>query len=332
VTITDINVGARGLLRTEVSDPLLAMFEQLLVVRRFEERTEALRKENEIQGSVHLCIGQEATAVGACAALEVGDPVYATYRGHGWALASGVPLEGMFAELLGRESGVNGGRGGSAYLSYAPAGFMGENSIVGAGAPIAVGSALASRNFGDGRVTVSVFGDGATNQGAVHEALNMAAVFSLPVIFVCENNVYSELTPIEEMVAEPELYRRAAAYGMQASRVDGNDVSAMAAAVSDAAERCRRGGGPVFLEAMTYRLCGHYIGDAETYRTATEVSERSLIEPIKVTAQQLRARGVDEGELDKLDSSVRARVDAAADGALAAPLADTTTLFEHLYA
>jgi pyruvate dehydrogenase E1 component alpha subunit len=179
---------------------------------------------------------------------------------------------------------------------------------------------------------VSVFGDGATNQGAVHEALNMAAVFSLPVIFVCENNVYSELTPIEEMVAEPELYRRAAAYGMQASRVDGNDVSAMAAAVSDAAERCRRGGGPVFLEAMTYRLCGHYIGDAETYRTATEVSERSLIEPIKVTGQQLRARGVDEDELDKLDRSVRARVDAAADGALAAPLADTATLGEHLYA
>lgn len=332
MTSSGRQLGARRLLRAEGSDPLLAMYEQLLVVRRFEERVEALRIANEIQGSVHLCIGQEATAVGACAALEVGDPVYATYRGHGWALAAGAPLEGLFAELLGRESGVNGGRGGSAYLSHAASGFMGENSIVGAGAPIAVGSALASRNLGDGRVTVTVFGDGATNQGAVHEALNMAAAFSLPVIFVCENNVYSELTPIDEMVAQPKLYRRAAAYGMQAARVDGNDVSAMAETVSYAAERCRQGSGPVFLEAMTYRLCGHYIGDAETYRTEAEVAERRLTEPIVVAGQQLRDKGVDQETLDELDERVSARVDAAADHALGTPHADVTNIREYLYA
>jgi pyruvate dehydrogenase E1 component alpha subunit len=310
----------------------LRYFEEMLVVRLFEERVLELRRSEEVQGSVHLCIGQEAVPVGACAALNVDDPVYATYRGHGWALACGAPLEAMFAEVLGRESGVNAGRGGSAYLSCSSAAFMGENSIVGGGVPIAVGSALASRFRKDGKVAVTVFGDGATNQGSVHEAMNMAAAFSLAVIFVCENNVYSELTPIADMVAEADLSKRAAAYGMRSLRVDGNDPDAVAAAVGEAAEEARAGAGPTFVEALTYRLCGHYIGDAETYRTPEEVDEARIREPLVAIIDALGAAGVEPSSIDECRDNAHRRVEVAADTALTTPFAPTNTVREHLYA
>jgi pyruvate dehydrogenase E1 component alpha subunit len=302
-------------------------------VRLFEERVAELHAAGEVVGSVHLGNGQEAIAVGACAALELDrDAVFATYRGHAWALACGVDPGPLFAELMGRQAGVNGGRGGSAYLSSAAHGFYGENSIVGAHAPIAVGAALAARYDGSGRVAVAVFGDGAMNQGSVHEAMNMASAFDLPVVFVVENNRYSELTPIDSMVRDGELFRRAAAYGMDGVRVDGNDPEAVHMAVTDAVRAARAGRGPAVVEAMTERLVGHYIGDAQVYRPRGEVDEARQREPIVSFGRTLRARGVDDERLVAIEAGAREVIDAALAGARRSPVADPAGVREHLYA
>ena len=313
-------------------DQLRSDFTGMLRIRLFEERVRELRLAGDITGSVHLCIGQEAGPVGACSVLAGQDALFATYRGHGWAIARGVPLEPLFAELLGRESGVCGGRGGSAYFTAPQYGFHGENSIVGAGAPIAVGAALAGRYDGSDRVAVTVFGDGAMNQGSVHEAMNFAAAFSLPVVFVCENNTWSELTPIAEMVGEPELWKRAAGYGMRGLRIDGNDPAEVRRHFGDAVASARGGAGPVLLELMTERLVGHYIGDVEQYRRPGEVEEAKTREPLVRIRQALLGAGAGADELAGLESRVVREVDAAATDALAAPVADVTTVRDHVYA
>ncbi|MGP3965754.1 thiamine pyrophosphate-dependent dehydrogenase E1 component subunit alpha [Nonomuraea sp. 3N208] len=314
------------------NEAALADLTNLWRIRCFEEEVTRMRIEGQIVGSVHLCIGQEAIPVGACAALDLTrDAVFATYRGHGWALACGTDPVALFAELLGRETGTNGGRAGSAYLSDPDHGFYGENSIVGAGAPLAMGAALAARYDASGRVALTVFGDGAMNQGAVHEAMNMASAFDLPVVFLVENNRYSELTPIAAMVRRDDLASRAAAYGMRASRIDGNDVNAVREAISEAVATCRAGRGPVLIEALTQRLVGHYIGDAQVYRPHDEVEQARTKEPIIVLSAALRADGVSEHELAGIETRVRAEVAAAATAALAAPPADPTAVKEHLY-
>ena len=300
-------------------------------IRVMEETIRDLRLQGAIVGSVHLCIGQEAGPVGLCSELQPPDALFATYRGHGWALARGVPLDGILAELLGKQTGVNGGRGGSAYFTAPKHGFYGENSIVGAGLPVALGAALAARYDHSGRVAVTVFGDGALNQGASHEALNMAAAMKLPVVFVCENNRYSELTPIGDMVAEPALWKRARAYGMLGQRIDGNDVDAVRQAAAAALDRARSGGGPMLLELMTERLVGHYIGDAELYRPKGEVDDAMTREPIVRLRDRLAAEGVTGATLDDVETSVRTEVAAAADVALAAADADPTTARDHVY-
>jgi pyruvate dehydrogenase E1 component alpha subunit len=301
-------------------------------IRALEEKVHALRMAGDIVGSVHLSNGQEAGPVGACTELEPHDAVFATYRGHGWALARGVPPDAMLAELAGRSTGVNGGRGGSAYFTAPEYGFHGENSIVGAGLPIAVGAALAGRFDGTGRVAVTVFGDGALNQGAAHEALNMAAAFRLPVVFFCENNYWSELTPIDEMVAEPELWRRAAGYGMAGERIDGNDPAAVRTAVRAAVDRARAGAGPTLLESMTARLVGHYIGDAEQYRRPGELERAQAEEPIVRLRHRLDAAGVPQEDIAGAESRARAEIEAAAAAALAAPPADPAAAKDHVYA
>jgi len=323
MTQQETAAGASGVLQLH----LQAMWR----IRLLEERVRELRLSEQIAGSVHLCTGQEAIPVGACAALREGDPVFATYRGHGWALARGVPPAPLLAELLGRATGLNGGRGGSAYLTAPGWGFYGENSIVGAGGPIAAGAAMAARREGADRVVVCAFGDGALNQGALHEALNFAAVLELPVVYVCENNGYSELTPIRDMVRVPELWRRAAAYGMPGERVDGNDPVAVQAAVAAAASRARAGLGPSLIEAMTERLVGHYIGDAEQYRPPGEVDAAREREPIARAVRELTAAGVAAAELDAAQRRARAEIDQAAEQALGAPAADTSTVREHVY-
>lgn len=300
-------------------------------IRLMEEKIRELRLEGSIAGSVHLCIGQEAGPVGLCSELLPQDALFATYRGHGWALARGVPLAAIFAELLGRRTGINGGRAGSAYFTAPRYGFYGENSIVGAGLPVALGPALAALHDGSTRVSATVCGDGALNQGASHEALNMASALKLPVVFVCENNRYSELTPIEDMVGEPALWKRARAYGMLGHRVDGNDVAAVREAAAAAIERARSGRGPMLLELMTERLVGHYIGDAEQYRPAGEVEEARTREPIVRLRAQLMTEGAEEDDLDEIERAVRRETEDAAAAALSAPPADPATAKEHLY-
>lgn len=301
-------------------------------IRSFEEKVRDLHQSKDIIGSVHLCNGQEAIPVGTCAELEPQDAVFATYRGHGWALAKGAPLDGVFGELMGRVTGVNGGRGGSPYFSHAASGFYGENSIVAGSTPIAVGAALAAKYDSSNRVAVVAFGDGATNQGSFHESMNFAAAFKLPVIFVCENNIYSELTPIAGMVGDPELWHRAAGYGMPGVRADGNSVDVVRETVSAAVLRARAGGGPTFLELMTERLVGHYIGDAEQYRPAGEVDSAWKREPIGRLERELVAAGVSQSECRTTLQRAVDDVEQAAARALAAPLAPTTTVRDHLYA
>jgi TPP-dependent pyruvate/acetoin dehydrogenase alpha subunit len=310
----------------------LADLHQLWRIRLLEEKIRDLRMAGEIVGSVHLCIGQEAGPVGLCTELRPQDALFATYRGHGWALARGVPAEAMLAELLARESGINGGRGGSAYFTAPRYGFYGENSIVGAGLPIAVGAALAARYDNSDRVAITVFGDGALNQGASHEALNMAGAMKLPIVFICENNHYSELTPIDGMVGEPALWKRARAYGMLGARIDGNDPAEVREASAQAIHRARAGRGPVLLELMTERLVGHYIGDAEHYRPDGEVEAALTREPIVRLERVLTASGASHEELTEIQALARREIDEATELALASPLADPANVMDHLYA
>jgi TPP-dependent pyruvate/acetoin dehydrogenase alpha subunit len=309
----------------------LADLREVWRMRAFEEKVRELRLAGDAVGSIHLGIGQEAIPVGAGGLIRDEDAVFATYRGHSWAMACGVAPAALFGEVLGRATGINGGRGGSAHLTAPAHRFFGENSIVGAGAPIAAGAALAGRFDGSGRVALTVFGDGAMNQGAVHEAMNFAAAMNLPVVFVCENNSWSELTPIAEMVRDPQLHRRAAAYGMPGERIDGNDPAVVRERLGDAFEVAREGGGPTLIEAMTARLVGHYIGDAEQYRRPGELDEARRREPVAVLGGRLRAAGVDEDAIEGAERAAREEMERAAADALAAPLADPASAKEHLY-
>jgi TPP-dependent pyruvate/acetoin dehydrogenase alpha subunit len=313
-------------------EQLLADLRAMWRIRMFEEKVTELCQGGDIVGSVHLCTGQEAGPVGACDALGTRDVVFATYRGHGWAIAKGAPLRSMFAELLGRATGVNGGRGGSAYLSAPDCGFLGENSIVGGGVPHAVGAALAGRHDGTGRLAVAVFGDGAMNQGAVHEAMNFAAMADLPVLFLCENNRYSELTPIRDMVRNERLTDRPTALGIPAYRIDGNDPAVIRAAVADLAEAAREGGGPAFIELITQRLVGHYVGDVQQYRDRDEMEEDKHREPIARAVRELSAAGVAQADITAAQAAVRDEVERAAVTALSDPPADPASAREHVYA
>jgi TPP-dependent pyruvate/acetoin dehydrogenase alpha subunit len=316
---------------SEQVDHLLELHSRMATLRFLEERVAELRGSGEVVGSVHLAIGQEAVAVGACSALGPADAVVATYRGHGWAVAKGVPPVAVLAELLGRAGGTNAGRAGSAFLSSMAHGFVGENSIVGAGAPIALGAALAGRHDGSGRVALTVFGDGAINQGSVSEAFNFAAAFRLPVVFVCENNGLSELTRIDQMVAEPQLHRRSIGFGFPGVRVDGNDPLAVREVVAQAVARARAGDGPTLVEAMTERLVGHYIGDLELYRRAGEVDDARTREPLVRSRARLLESGASQDQVDRAELLARTAIDEATEQARAQGLADATTVGEHLY-
>jgi pyruvate dehydrogenase E1 component alpha subunit len=311
---------------------LLAAYGEMLRIRLAEEAILRMRLEGTVVGSVHLEMGQEAIAVGVVGARAgIGDPVFSTYRGHGWALACGLPVRALFAEVAGRVGGPSGGRGGSAYFSAPDVGFMGENSIVGAGVPIAMGAALAARFDGSGRVAITVIGDGATNQGAVHETLNMAAAMRLPLVVVVENNRYSELTRIADMVGEPVLAKRASGYGMPGTRVDGNDPLAVRAVAREAIDRARGGAGPTLIEAITQRITGHYIGDAEAYREPGELEAAGEDEPLARIRRRLAGLGWDEAAIAELEAPVREEVEAAEREVAGLPLVDPSTVREHLY-
>jgi pyruvate dehydrogenase E1 component alpha subunit len=311
----------------------LALLRMMYLIRFFEEKATEIRKLNvDIVGSIHMCHGQEAIYAGALSALTPEDRVFATYRGRGWALACGVPPELLFGELMGRETGVCKGRAGPALLSAADWNFMGENSIIGAGAPIACGAALSAKAEGQGRVVITALGDGAMNQGGVHEAMNFAAYLDLPVLFICENNTYSELTPTRDMVRSDEFYKRASAYGMPGVRVDGNDPEAVRAAVAEHAAQARAGKGPALIEATTQRLVGHYYGDMQSYRPKGEITEAKKVEPLVRLRAKLEARGIPVAQLDALAAEVEAQIASAAATALLAPRTAASSVMEHIYA
>jgi len=283
----------------------LHMFRTMLLIRRFEEQCIQFFQSGHLRGSLHPCIGQEATAVGACYALRRDDYVTCTYRGHGQALAKGLDPKEAMAELLGRRTGCSKGKGGSMHFTDPRVGLLGENAIVAAGVPIALGAALSAQLDRTDRVALSFFGDGAVNQGVFAEALNLAAIWNVPVIFFCENNLYSEMTPIRAMVKVEQLAERAAAFGIPATTVDGYDVLAVYEGTLPAVQRARSGGGPTFIECMTYRLTGHMIGDTEPYRTKQEVAEWRARDPVVTFPQKLvQEFGIPQVEVEATQAEV----------------------------
>jgi TPP-dependent pyruvate/acetoin dehydrogenase alpha subunit len=308
------------------ASPLTEDYRRMLAIRLFEERAQTWFHASKIRGSIHLGIGQEAVAVGARRAMSDGDIVAATYRGHAWALAWGVSLEAGFAELLGRETGANRGRGGSKHVGDWSVGVLPGNAIVGATLPIAVGTALADRLAGLDRVSIAVLGDGAMNQAVVHEAMNLAAVWHLPVIFMLENNRYSEMTPIEDAIAIARLADRADAYGMPGVQVDGMDVEAVTRTVSEAQAGARAGEGPTLIEALTYRFCGHMPGDTEEYRSRDEVARWRRLDPLIVARTRLLALGLHGEDIAAIDDAVAADIEAAAQAAESASPPPASTI------
>ena len=281
----------------------------MLVIRGFEERVSALYRDGEVPGFVHLSIGQEAAAVGACWPLRPEDAITSTHRGHGHCLAKGLTPLPMFAELMAKEEGTNRGRGGSMHIADPKIGIFGANGIVAAGLPIAVGAAAAAQLRAEGNVAVAFFGDGAVAQGAFHEALNLAAVWQLPVIFFCENNGYAEFSPASTQHPVP-LERRAAGYGVDFVAVDGNDVVATAAAMCETVQAIREGRGPALIEASTYRWHGHYEGDPQRYRSPEEVRDWEGRDPLLIHARRLRSAGIGDDVISSLESSVAEELDA----------------------
>ena len=310
---------------------LTEIYRSMVLVRRFEERVLDLRRERMVEGSIHPCAGQEAIPVGACAALGADDRVVATYRGHGWAVARGVPLDRLLAEICHRATGINGGRGGSAHLMAPEYGLLGENSIVGAGLPIADGAALASEVAGTGRVILVSFGDGATSQGATHEAMVFAASRRLPVIFLCENNGWSEMTPIGRVVPVDDLSARASGYGLAGVSVDGTDPVRVMDAVAEAVARARNGEGPSLIEARCRRLWGHYNADVEHYRSKEDRLAAREADPVVALRRRLLESGADKSELVMLEDEVEVALDTATSRVRADPTPDGATAEHHVH-
>jgi pyruvate dehydrogenase E1 component alpha subunit len=289
----------------------------MLLLRRFEERCAELYSAQKIRGFLHLYIGEEAVAVGAMAALDADDAVVATYREHGQALLRGISAGAVMAEMFGKATGCSRGRGGSMHLFCAEKRFYGGNAIVGGGLPIAVGLALADRLLGRRRVTACFFGDGAAEEGEFHESLNLASLWKLPVLFLCENNRYAMGTALERHAAEPEIHRRAAAYRMPGIAVDGMDVLAVEEAVRGAAAAVRDGAGPRLVEALTYRFRAHSLYDPDRYRDKQEIESWKRRDPIPAF---VRRAGLGDEDVRRAEARVAAEIEAAVAEAEAAPL------------
>ena len=299
---------------------LVALLREMLLVRRFEEKCVELYSATRIRGFLHLCIGEEATAVGVVGALGPQDAVVSTYREHGHALARGIPADDVMAELYGRANGCSRGRGGSMHLFDASRRFYGGNAIVGGGLPLAVGLALADAMRGRPVVTAVVFGDGAFAEGELHESANLAALWHLPVLFCCENNLYAMGTALSREHANTDLTARAASYGMTARSVDGMDVEAVRAAADEAVDAIRRGGGPVFLELRTYRYRAHSMYDPDRYRDKAEVERFRALDPVTTLTTRLIDAGLlGQPDVERLEAEVAAEVTAAVAVAEAGP-------------
>jgi acetoin:2,6-dichlorophenolindophenol oxidoreductase subunit alpha len=312
---------------------LLGMYEQMVVIRGTEKAAHDLFLTGLVKGTTHLAAGQEAIAVGASAALRDDDYVVATYRGHHHAIARGATPAECLAELMSKATGVCRAKGGSMHLTKAASGMLGSYAIVGAHLPIAAGAAWSAQLRGTGQVAVAFFGDGATNIGAFHETLNLAAVWRLPVLFVCENNFYMEYTPIASVtsVANPAA-DRAGAHGLPAQVIDGNDVAVVHDTVARAADRARAGDGPTVIEAQTYRHYGHSRADPATYRPAEEVERWLRHDPLDIARGRLTDLGVPDADIDAVDARAAQVVADAVAEAKAAPDADPAEAFTDVWA
>jgi acetoin:2,6-dichlorophenolindophenol oxidoreductase subunit alpha len=314
-------------------EELLDLFERMAVIRATEKAAYDLFMSGLVKGTTHLAAGHEAIAVGASAALRPDDYVFATYRGHHHAIARGATPEACLAELMSRATGLCAGKGGSMHLTVAAGNMLGSYAIVGSHLPIACGAAWSAKLRGSGQVAVAFFGDGATNIGAFHEALNLAAVWRLPALFVCENNLYMEYTPIASVtaVAQPAA-DRAPAYGLPAEVIDGNDVVAVLEATSRAVDRARAGNGPTIIEALTYRQYGHSRSDPAKYRPKEEVDEWLRRDPLTLLAERLRGDGVAEQAVEERRKRAQEVVAAAVEAAKAAPPPDEATALTDVWA
>ena len=311
----------------------LGIYRRMQEGRLFEKRAHDLFLEGLVKGTSHLGIGQEAVAAGFAAAMRPDDMVFCTYRGHVHTLLRGAPMAALMAELLGRGTGICGGKGGSMHLTDVSHHAMGSYAIVGAHMPIAAGAAWAAKARGTGQVAVCFFGDGTTNIGAFHEALNLAKIWELPVVFVCENNLYMEYTAIGDVTAvEHPAADRAAAYGLESILIDGNDPDVVHATAVRAIDRARSGGGPSLVEAVTYRHGGHSRADPGKYRPDEEVADWLSRDPVPSYAERLIADGADRDVVLGIDRDVQAAVDAATEEAKAAPFPDPDTLETELWA
>jgi pyruvate dehydrogenase E1 component alpha subunit len=306
-------------------------YRQMLVIRKFEETIRNLYQQGKIRGSFHPCVGQEATAVGGCWALRKDDYMTCTYRGHGQAIAKGLSVRAAMAEMLGKATGCSKGKGGSMHFTDPAVGLLGANAIVAAGIPHAAGAALASQLQKRDHVALAYFGEGAVNQGVFLETLNLAAVWKLPLILVCENNRYSEMTPSHETTSTVETYQRVAAFGIESVQIDGNDLELMYATVEQAAARARSGGGPTYIEAMTYRLWGHMMGDPEIYRTKDEVAKAHENEPIVRLGRRLLELGCSESDLVRFDNQAEAVIADALQFAESSPAPEPADAFTDVF-
>ncbi len=310
----------------------LALYRTMLTIRRFEERCNYLFMQGRIPSTLHLYIGQEAVATGVCAHLRPSDTVTSTHRPHGHAIAKGVSLRSIMAELFAKETGCCRGKGGSMHVGDIRVGMIPAIAIVGGGIPIAAGLALAAKMQHTDGVAVSFFGDGATNEGAFHEALNMAAIWDLPAVFVCENNLYAASTPIATAFKIQNIADRAAAYGMAAEIADGNDVLAVYDAAGRAITRARTGSGPTLLECKTYRLCGHSRSDPRTYRSKDEEAEWARLDPILRLGERLMAADLATADsLAEIEQAVTAEIDDAVAFAEASPSPLPEDALKHVF-
>lgn len=311
----------------------LRLYRMQQEIRLFEKRAYDLFLKGLVKGTSHLSLGQEAIAAGFGAAMRHDDYTFATYRGHAHTLARGVPMAPVMAELLGRSNGLLGGKGGSMHLTSVEHGVMGSYAIIGAHLCVANGAAWSAQYHDTGQVAVAFFGDGTTNIGAFHEALNFAKVWNLPTVFVCENNLYMEYTPIGDVAAvRHPAADRASAYGLESIIVDGNDADAVYTAAATALETARSGGGPSLIEALTYRHGGHSRADPGTYRPKEEVDAWLERDPIPMYHQRLLRLGTDEAELSSIATDAVAAVDLAVDEAVAGAAPDLATALTDVWA
>jgi pyruvate dehydrogenase E1 component alpha subunit len=310
------------------------MYRQMTKIRSFEDQANQLYLRALMPGLTHLYAGEEAVAVGVCEALRPDDYVTSTHRGHGHCVAKGAALDRMFAELLGKKAGYCKGKGGSMHIADPDTGNLGANAIVGGSTPIATGAAFSAKRLGNGRVAVCFFGDGALGQGLLYESMNMAAIWKLPVLYVCENNLYNEYTPMQEVTAG-DIQSRGPAFGVPSNRVDGQDVQAVHSAAKEMIDRARKGEGPGYLVCDTYRYHGHHIGDInrEYYRSKAEEAKWKERDPIALFSSWMISSGVaDKAAIEKIDAEVKAEVEAAVDFAVKAPYPSPDEVGEDIYA